>query len=111
MPLYLGVKLALMLGPAAVGARFADPLIGSTLQAVVAAVLHDLAAALKSSAPDFSSRLFRVLPPAAAALLGSTIDAMGPATLDDITEARREICQVARILESRGELVRPLRRE
>ena len=73
--------------------------------------MKTLAAALKSSAPDFSSRLFRVLPPAEAALLGSTIDAMGPATLDDITEARREICQVARILESRGELVRPLRRE
>lgn len=66
--------------------------------------LKTLAAALKSPAPEFSSRLFHVLAPAEAALLVRTMDSMGPATLQEITDARREISQAARRLEARGEL-------
>lgn len=66
--------------------------------------LKTMAAALKSPAPAFSTRLFQVLAPAEAALLGSTMDSMGPATLQEITDARREICRTARRLEESGEL-------
>jgi flagellar motor switch protein FliG len=66
--------------------------------------LKTMAAALKSPAPEFSSRLFHVLAPAEAALLVRTMDSMGPATLQEITDARRELSKAARRLEARGEL-------
>ncbi|HZL72675.1 MAG TPA: FliG C-terminal domain-containing protein [Planctomycetota bacterium] len=66
--------------------------------------IKTMAAALKSPAPEFTSRLFRVLAPAEAALLVRTMDDMGPATLQEITDARREIVKTARRLEASGEL-------
>jgi flagellar motor switch protein FliG len=66
--------------------------------------MKTMAAALKSPAPEFANRLFRVLAPAEAALLVRTMDDMGPATLQEITDARREIAKAARRLEARGEL-------
>jgi len=66
--------------------------------------LKTMAAALKSPAPEFTSRLFHVLAPAEAALLVRTMDSMGPATLQEITDARRELSKAARRLEARGEL-------
>jgi len=66
--------------------------------------IKTMALALKSSAPEFATRLFRVLAPAEAALLAGTLDAMGPATLQEITDARREISKAARRLEALGEL-------
>ncbi|HEU4334144.1 MAG TPA: FliG C-terminal domain-containing protein [Candidatus Eisenbacteria bacterium] len=62
--------------------------------------IKTLAAALKSSAPEFAARLFRVLSPAESALLAGTLESMGPATLQEITDARREISRAARRLVS-----------
>jgi flagellar motor switch protein FliG len=66
--------------------------------------LKTMATALQSPAPGFSERLFRVLAPAESALLRGTMDSLGPATLQEIGDARREVSRAARRLESRGEL-------
>ncbi|HZN63437.1 MAG TPA: FliG C-terminal domain-containing protein [Planctomycetota bacterium] len=66
--------------------------------------LKTMAVALKSPAPEFTSRLIPALAPAEAALLVSTMDALGPVTLQEITVARRKISRTAQWLEARGEL-------
>jgi flagellar motor switch protein FliG len=66
--------------------------------------LQTMATALKAPAPEFTASLFRVLAPAEAALLVRTLDSMGPATLEEITSARRDIAAAARRLEAGGEL-------
>lgn len=67
--------------------------------------LRTMATALKSPAPEFTTRLFKALAPAEAALLVRTLDSLGPATLQEITDARRELATAARRLEARGEIV------
>ncbi|HEY3225580.1 MAG TPA: FliG C-terminal domain-containing protein [Planctomycetota bacterium] len=75
------------------------------LVALVASVdLRRLAVALKSPAPEFAARLFRVLAPAEAALLRLEMQSTAPATLREIADAREEIAAAARRLEKRGEL-------
>ncbi len=75
------------------------------LEALASAVdLRQMAIALKSPAPEFSERLFQVLAPAEAALLVQAMDSLGPVTLQEITEARREIAAIARRLEAGAEL-------
>lgn len=64
-----------------------------------------LALALKGSAGEVASKVFKNLSQKAAELLRDDIDVLGPVRIRDVEQAQREIISAIRLLEDQGEVV------
>ena len=64
-----------------------------------------LAMALKGTAADVSSKVFKNLSQKAAELLRDDIEVLGPVRIRDVEQAQREIISAIRVLEDQGEVV------
>ena len=66
---------------------------------------QDLALALKAASEELKAKFFRNMSSRAAEMLQEELEIMGPARLRDVEAAQQKIIQVAKRLESEGQLV------
>lgn len=102
----------------AVAERSAPPLTFDQLEHLDAAsltvVLHHaqpelLVLALAGSRAEFAERVFELFPSEESAALGEALSHLGPTRLSDVEEAQRELAELARQLEQRGEIAPDVR--
>ena len=66
--------------------------------------MHPLALALKGAAPGLQNKILRNMSQRAAEILKEEMTHMGPARLNDVEDAQRQIASIMRMLRDKGEI-------